>query len=216
MPLQVIRKSAGVGLAVKSKSNQLSKISINAGWDLPSGGGGLLGSLFGGGGAEYDLDIFAAVYEGSRHSDTCFYGNKSGVSGLSHGGDNLTGKDSASAAKISSEGLLNVEKPWLAIDESLVVNFAQLKPGIDTIFVGINIYEASSRKQSFENVKNAFLCISDADGKPLYLFDVSKRTSTGLIAIKITKQADGDWQVTNLDLDVNGNISQIVRFANTL
>src|SRR5689334_11347333 len=82
-----------------TKSNPgLSRILVGLGWDpVKSGGGGLFGSLFGGGNtANVDCDASVIMLGANErlqsNNDVIYFGNlKSQNGSVQHSGDNLTG-----------------------------------------------------------------------------------------------------------------------------
>ncbi len=126
----------------------LSKIMVGLGWDpVQQKGGGLLGSLFGGGGSGGNVDCDASVLmldENGKvkgNSDVIYFGNlKSRDGSIQHSGDNLTGDGAGD-------------------DEQVFVELAQVPASVHKLVFVVNIYDAIKRKQHFGMIQNAFIRI---------------------------------------------------------
>lgn len=133
-----------------SKDNVgLSKVVVGLGWDEAPGsqlGGGILGSLFGGGSQAIDCDASAILLQDGKlrdNKDIVYFGNLKHSSGtVQHMGDNLTG---------AGEG----------DDEQIVIDLASIPTKYDKIVITVNIYQAVKRKQHFGMIQNAFVRIVD-------------------------------------------------------
>lgn len=126
----------------------LTKILVGLGWDPVEnrGGGGLFGSLFGGGGgANIDCDASVIMLsEGDKlksNSDVIYFGNlKSSDGSVQHTGDNLTGDGDGD-------------------DEQINVDLSRVPSHIQKLVFVVNIYDCVKRKQHFGMIKNAFIRI---------------------------------------------------------
>ncbi|MCE4047308.1 MULTISPECIES: TerD family protein [Bacillaceae] len=127
----------------------LSKIMVGLGWDpvQQKGGGGLFGSLFGGGGSGGNVDCDASVLmldENGKvkgNSDVIYFGNlKSRDGSVQHSGDNLTGDGAGD-------------------DEQVFVELSRVPASVHRLVFVVNIYDAIKRKQHFGMIQNAFIRI---------------------------------------------------------
>jgi stress response protein SCP2 len=212
MNLSVQPKVASSGLNVKPKS-LLEEIRIKAGWDeVSASGGGFFGAFKAAIKSNVDVDIFAGSFDDAgRIVDKCFYGQKSACNGaIRHSGDNLTGKDDPNAEKISSEGLTSVNKAVLFIDEQLTIKLQDLPSNVTKIVVGLNIYQAKERNQSFDSIRNCFMAIADGNNTNQALIDLGNKSGTGFIAIKIVKDDAGTWTMVNIDQETNGTVGEVI------
>ena len=124
---------------------------VGLGWDPVQSGGGILKSLFGGGGSSVDCDasVFMLNSEGRLESikDLVYFGNlKSPCKSVVHTGDNLTGDGDGD-------------------DEQILVNLDKVPSHISRLLFVVNIYNCVSRKQHFGMIKNAFIRVVDSSTK---------------------------------------------------
>lgn len=127
----------------------LSKIFIGLGWDpVKKGGSGLLGGLFGGGGAEIDCDASVILLDANNKiaekNDLIYYGNLSSKCGsICHTGDNLTGEGDGD-------------------DEQVIVELSKVPNNYQKLVFVVNIYQCEQRKQDFGQIQNAFIRVVNA------------------------------------------------------
>lgn len=159
----------------------LKKLSIGLGWDVKQGSG-----------AAFDLDAFALLLMAGKFTDPknlIYFNNKVGV-GILHHGDNLTGAGDGD-------------------DETISLELATLTS--EEIILGVNIYQADTRKQNFGQVKNAFIRAYDAETKQeLAKYDLSEDSSsaTGFVLGRVYKH-NGEWKFEAVGTAKNGNLAQI-------
>lgn len=131
-----------------TKSNPgLSRILIGLGWDPVQRGGGLLGSLFGGGTPNIDCDASVIMLGENdkiqNNQDVVYFGNlKSRCGSVQHSGDNLTGEGDGD-------------------DEQIMVDLSRVPATIHKLVFIVNIYDAVKRKQHFGMIQNAFIRIEN-------------------------------------------------------
>lgn len=161
-------------------------------------------------GAAFDLDAFGIVLKegkvlnGNVGSLLYFGSPKTGNpaneketaildKALVYTGDNLTGEGEGD-------------------DERILVEFAKLPADATEIVLGMNIYEAGSRKQNMGMVDGAFIRAADAatENTDICKYDLSEdfSTATGAIAGKLYKK-DGEWRFQALGTAVAGSIADI-------
>lgn len=133
-----------------SKDNAgLAKIIVGLGWDevKQSGGGGLLGAIFGSGSQAIDCDASAILLKNGKlvdNTDLVYFGNLTHKSGtVKHQGDNLTGAGDGD-------------------DEQIIIDLSSVPAEYDKIVIIVNIYQAVQRKQHFGLIQNAFIRLVDA------------------------------------------------------
>ena len=149
----------------------LTKVVVGLGWDVNRYDGG----------DKFDLDASAFMLgaNGKVRSDAdfIFYGNKNGQ-GVTHTGDNTTGEGDGD-------------------DEQITVDLDKLDSDVDKIVFVVNIYMAKMRRQSFGDVKNAFIRLVDENtGAELFRYNLSDGSVdkvAGLIFAELYKHND-EWK----------------------
>ncbi|UYO35926.1 TerD family protein [Bacillus zhangzhouensis] len=124
----------------------LTNILVGLGWDPVSQGGGFLGKLFGGGGADVDCDASVLMLKNDKfteNKDLIYFGNlKSKCGSVEHTGDNLTGEGDGD-------------------DEQVLVNLSKVPGTVNKLVFVVNIYDALRRNQHFGMIQNAYIRIVD-------------------------------------------------------
>ncbi|QLY34260.1 TerD family protein [Nocardia huaxiensis] len=144
----------GGNVSLSKQAPNLSKVAVGLGWDVRTTTG-----------ADYDLDASALVCGSNMRvlSDAhfVFYNNLRSPEGtIEHTGDNLDG---------SGEG----------DDEVINVDLGAMPPTITNIFFPVSIHDAENRRQSFGQVRNAYIRVVDAvTGSELARFDLTEDAST--------------------------------------
>ncbi|WP_170007085.1 TerD family protein [Bacillus fonticola] len=150
----------------------LSRVLVGLGWDpVETRGGGLFGSLFGGGGGQ-NVDCDASVLmldENDKVRTTnqvIYFGNlKSECGSIVHTGDNLTGDGDGD-------------------DEQLYVELNKVPSNIQKLVFVVNIYDVVKRKQHFGMIKNAFIrVVNPANNDTLLRYNLSEDYSGKLSLI---------------------------------
>lgn len=127
----------------------LAKIIVGLGWDevQQSGGGGLLGALFGSSQQAIDCDASAIMLKNGKFvdkDDLVYFGNLKHKSGtVNHQGDNLTGAGDGD-------------------DEQIIIDLSRVPAEYDKIVIVVNIYQAVQRRQHFGLIQNAFIRLVDS------------------------------------------------------
>ncbi|MDR1976064.1 MAG: TerD family protein [Campylobacteraceae bacterium] len=158
----------GQGVSLKKSENDLSTVTIGLGWDVKEEKKGFIAALLGGGGQNDDYDLDAVAFlchsDGKIHNagnnnlvggDIVFFNNlrhSSGAIWLT--GDNRTG---------AGEG----------DDEQIIVKLNDLPAQFAKIVFVVQIYQGIQKRQSFGNIKNAFIRAVDGKGKEMVRFDLS-------------------------------------------
>ncbi|MGR7001479.1 TerD family protein [Yinghuangia aomiensis] len=149
-----LSKGGNVSLTKEAAGGTLSAIVVGLGWDLRTTTG-----------EDFDLDASAIVVNqtGRVASDQhfVFFNNTATPDGnVQHTGDNKTGEGEGD-------------------DEQIKVNLAGLPEDIDKIVFPVSVYDAENRKQSFGQVRNAFIrIVNAADNTELARYDLSEDAST--------------------------------------
>lgn len=181
----------------------LSKIMVGLGWDPieNKGGGGLLGSLFGGGGgANVDCDASVIMLGENdklrNNSDVIYFGNlKSSDGSVQHTGDNLTGEGDGD-------------------DEQINVDLSRVPSHVQKLVFVVNIYDAVKRKQHFGMIRNAYIRIVNPMGREELIHynltdDYSGKTS--LVVGELYRHGT-DWKFAAVGTGTNApGLSDVVR-----
>ncbi|MEV0359160.1 TerD family protein [Nocardia sp. NPDC050697] len=144
----------GGNVSLSKQAPNLTKVSVGLGWDVRTTTG-----------ADYDLDASALATGPNLKvlSDLhfVFYNNLRSPEGtIEHTGDNLTGEGDGD-------------------DETINVDLAATPPHITNIFFPVSIHDADARGQSFGQIRNAYIRVTDAvTGAELARYDLSEDAST--------------------------------------
>lgn len=165
----------GQKVSLTKEAPQAHRILVGLGWDARKKG-------FFGGGHEFDLDASCFALRDGRltsKKDICYFGNREVMNrAIYHHGDNLTGEGEGD-------------------DEQITVNLDQLDANVDKIVFVVNIYMAKMRRQSFGDVKNAFIRLVDENtGTELFRYNLSDGSVdkvAGLIFAELYKY-NGEWK----------------------
>ena len=140
----------------------LAKIIVGLGWDpIKSGGGSLLGGLFGSGPKNIDCDASVFMLDANqklaKQKNLIYFGNLTSPCGsVKHSGDNLTGQGDGD-------------------DEQIQVDLSKIPSDVHRLVFVVNIYDCVKRKQHFGMIKNAFIrVVSSANGQELCKFNLSE------------------------------------------
>lgn len=148
-----LAKGGNVSLT-KEAGGSLTSVLVGLGWDVRTTGG-----------ADFDLDasVLMCGDSGKVLSDShfVFYNNLTSPDGsVEHTGDNLTGEGEGD-------------------DESLIVKLVDVPAECVRIVVPVTIHDAEGRRQSFGQVRNAFIrIVNRANDAELARFDLSEDAST--------------------------------------
>lgn len=168
----------------------LSEMHIGLGWDIAKPKG--LSGLFGGGGANFDLDASVVVLDEADAGLELVYFGKTKGSGILHHGDNLTG---------AGEG----------DDEVIDVTLTQLHTQAAKLRFVVNIYDADKRKQKFGQVENAFIRVVDKrNNQEVCRYNLNKDfpEATGMFIGEIYKH-NGEWKFAALEEGFTGGLQTV-------
>ncbi|NKY39314.1 TerD family protein [Cellulomonas septica] len=144
----------GGNVSLTKAAPGLTAVVVGLGWDLRTTTGD-----------DFDLDASAIVVgaDGKVLSDKhfVFFNNLTSVDGsVQHLGDNLTGEGEGD-------------------DEQIKVDLASVPAEADKIVFPVSIYDAENRRQTFGQVRNAFIrVVNQADNAELARYDLSEDAST--------------------------------------
>ena len=128
----------------------LNKMRVAAGWDVNRGTTGL----------DYDLDLCAILLDNKgklvKSINNCVYYGSKTSKGIRLDGDNLTGEGDGD-------------------DENIFVTLDKIPSEVDKIVFNVVIYEAKSRKQSFQYVENAYVrIVNEQSGIEICKYNLSE------------------------------------------
>jgi tellurium resistance protein TerD len=163
--------SKGGNVSLTKTAPNLTNALIGLGWDARSTTG-----------ADFDLDASALLLatNGKVLSDQhfVFFNNLRSPDGsVEHTGDNLTGEGEGD-------------------DEVIKVNLPGVPPQVDKIVFPVSIYDAESRRQSFGQVRNAFIRVVDANtNAEITRYDLTEdaSTETAMVFGELYRNA-GEWK----------------------
>ncbi len=163
--------SKGGNVSLTKAAPGLTAVVVGLGWDVRTTTG-----------TDYDLDASAilAGADGRVLSDShfVFFNNLRSPDGsVEHLGDNLTGEGDGD-------------------DEQVQVDLASVPAEVQRIVFPVSIYDAEARRQSFGQVRNAFIRVVDkANGNELARYDLSEDASTETAMVYGELYRNGtDWK----------------------
>lgn len=176
-----LQKGQKISLTKESGSN-LTKVVMGLGWDAlqaPAKSGGLLGGLFGGGGAassnEIDLDASVVLFnEQNQAVDVVYFGQlKSKDGSITHTGDNRTGAGDGD-------------------DEQIIVDLSRVPDSIKSLVFTVSSYTG----QSFNSVQNAYCRLVDGSNQnEVARYTLSAQGAhTAQIMAKLYRH-NGEWKM---------------------
>ena len=144
----------GGNLSLTKEAPGMTKVLVGLGWDARSTDG-----------TEFDLDASAFLLKADgkvrADSDFIFYNQLKSVDGsVEHTGDNRTGDGDGD-------------------DEAIKVDLSKIPADIHKIAFTVTIHEAEARRQSFGQVRNAFIRIVNQDNNSeVARYDLAEDAST--------------------------------------
>ncbi|MGY1884136.1 TerD family protein [Blastococcus sp. SYSU DS0753] len=180
--------SKGGNVSLTKEAPGLTAVLVGLGWDARTTSG-----------ASFDLDASALLVDvtGKVLSDEhfVFFNNLTSPDGsVEHTGDNLTGEGDGD-------------------DESIKVDLARVPSSVDKIVFTVSIYEAESRRQSFGQVRNAYIRVmNQADGVEITRYDLSEdaSTETAMIFGEVYRHG-GDWKFRAVGQGYQSGLAGIAR-----
>ncbi|MGL4972647.1 MAG: TerD family protein [Culicoidibacterales bacterium] len=196
--MSVLNLQKGAVLDLTKKDPALNNILVGVGWDIakPKAAGGFFGNLFAAAPADFDLDLFALQLDanGKLLTDGVVYYAKQKHQGIFLHGDNLTG---------AGEG----------DDEKISVDLSKVIPTCAKIVIGVAIYSANARKQSFSQVQNAYVRLVDETkgNSEICRFNLTEQggDNTAIVMADLTRTGS-DWSFQAIGNYVMGDIAVVM------
>jgi tellurium resistance protein TerD len=152
--MRSVSLSKGGNVSLSKAAPNLTAVTVGLGWQLRQTSG-----------ADYDLDASAIVVDdrGRVLSDGYFVFFNNLVSpdgGVQHLGDNLVGGGGGD-------------------DEQITIDLRLLTPQATKVVFAVSIYEADARRQTFGQVRDAFIRVVDTNtGAEIARYDLTEDAST--------------------------------------
>lgn len=189
MAVNVTKVEKGGNVNLSKNSPNMTKVLVGLGWDPRTTDG-----------QPFDLDASAIVCGAGNKvlSDEhfVFFNNLSDPEGsVVHQGDNLTGEGDGD-------------------DEQLIVDLTKVNPNAEKIVVIVSIYDAEARNQSFGQVSNSYIRLTDNDN-PLgeeVRYDLGEDASTerSMVFAEIYKN-NGDWKFRAIGQGYGEGLAGVIR-----
>ena len=180
--------SKGGNVSLTKEAPGMTKAVIGLGWDSNSFTG-----------SEFDLDAQAIMVgaDGKVPNDGYFvFFNqlKSPEGSVEHTGDNRTGEGEGD-------------------DEAINVNLATIPTEIEKVVFTVAIYDADTRKQSFGQVRNAFIRVVNAEGNTeVARYDLTEDASTETAMVFGELYRNGsDWKFRAVGQGYKGGLAPLAR-----
>ena len=178
--------SKGGNLSLTKEAPGMTKVLVGLGWDTRSTDG-----------ADFDLDASAFLLKADgkvrADSDFIFYNQLKSVDGsVEHTGDNRTGEGDGD-------------------DEAIKVDLSKVPADIDKIAFTVTIHEAETRRQSFGQVRNAFIRIVNQDSNvEVARYDLAEDASTETAMIFAELYRHGtEWKFRAVGQGFNGGLKPL-------
>ena len=183
-----ISLTKGSNVNLSKDAPGLTSALLGLGWDARSTDG-----------AAFDLDASALMLgaDGKVRSDAdfVFYGNPATADGaVKHHGDNLTGEGDGD-------------------DEQVTINLASVPADVERVALVVSIYDADERGQTFGQVRNAYIRLSNGDtGTEEFRYDLSEdySTETAIIFAEVYRNG-GDWKFKAIGQGFNNGLAGVAR-----
>jgi tellurium resistance protein TerD len=180
--------SKGGNVSLTKEAPGLTAALVGLGWDARTTSG-----------AAFDLDASALLVNtgGKVLSDQhfVFYNNLTSPDGsVEHTGDNLTGEGEGD-------------------DETIKVDLPRVPVDVDKIVFTVSIYDAEGRRQSFGQVRNAYIrIVNEADGAEVARYDLSEdaSTETAMIFGEVYRH-NGEWKFRAVGQGYTSGLAGIAR-----
>ncbi len=164
------------------KAGGLATVAMGLGWDVRKAKG--LFGLFGGGGADIDLDASCLMFgaDGRLIDQVWFRQLASRCGHIVHSGDNRTGAGDGD-------------------DETITVDLARLSSEVRTLMFTVNSFQGDT----FERIENASCrLVDDASGRELARYDLSGAgPHTGQVMARLSRGLAG-WEMTAIGTRTSG------------
>ncbi|OZY36048.1 chemical-damaging agent resistance protein C [Pseudomonas lundensis] len=176
----------GGNLSLTKEAPGMTKVLVGLGWDARSTDG-----------QDFDLDASAFLLKADgkvrADSDFIFYNQLKSVDGsVEHTGDNRTGEGDGD-------------------DEAIKVDLSKIPADIHKIAFTVTIHEAEARRQSFGQVRNAFIRIVNQDTNVevgRYDLDEDASTETAVIFGELYRHGT-EWKFRAVGQGFNGGLKPL-------
>ena len=176
----------GGNLSLTKEAPGMTKVLVGLGWDARSTDG-----------TEFDLDASAFLLKADgkvrADSDFIFYNQLKSVDGsVEHTGDNRTGEGDGD-------------------DEAIKVDLSKIPADIHKIAFTVTIHEAEARRQSFGQVRNAFIRIVNQDNNSeVARYDLAEdaSTETAMIFAELYRHGS-EWKFRAVGQGFNGGLKPL-------
>ena len=176
----------GGNLSLTKEAPGMTKVLVGLGWDTRSTDG-----------VDFDLDASAFLLKADgkvrADSDFIFYNQLKSVDGsVEHTGDNRTGEGDGD-------------------DEAIKVDLSKIPADIHKIAFTVTIHEAEARRQSFGQVRNAFIRIVNQDTNVevgRYDLDEDASTETAVIFGELYRHGT-EWKFRAVGQGFNGGLKPL-------
>jgi len=178
----------GQRISLAKEGGALTKVTMGLGWDAVQKKKGILGSLFGGGGGQTDIDLDAscAMFDQNKQAvDFVWFRQlKSRDGSIVHTGDNRTG---------AGEG----------DDEQIIVDLSRVPANVAYLVFTVNSFQG----QTFNEVDNAFCRLVDnSTQKEIAKYPLSGGGDfTAMIMAKLYRHQN-EWKMHALGEPTNGKV----------
>ncbi|WP_293913750.1 TerD family protein [Deinococcus sp.] len=185
MPITLAK---GGNLSLSKQDPNLTKAVLGLGWDVRSTDG-----------QDFDLDasafLLTAAGKVRADSDFIFYNQmRSSDGSVEHTGDNRTG---------AGEG----------DDEQIKIDLSRVSADVQTVSFTVTIHDAEARRQSFGQVRNAFIrLLNEQTGAEIVRFDLGEdfSTETAVIFAEVYRNA-GEWKFRAVGQGFAGGLGALAR-----
>ena len=185
MPITLAK---GGNLSLSKQDPNLTKAVLGLGWDVRSTDG-----------QDFDLDasafLLTAAGKVRADSDFIFYNQmRSSDGSVEHTGDNRTGAGDGD-------------------DEQIKIDLSRVPTDVQTVSFTVTIHDAEARRQSFGQVRNAFIrLINEQTGAEIVRFDLGEdfSTETAVIFAEVYRNA-GEWKFRAVGQGFAGGLGALAR-----
>jgi len=180
--------SKGQTISLEKSGGGISRLHLGLGWDPVQKKKGLLGSLFGGGGGDIDLDASCIVVDAQKNVlDVVWFQSLNSKDGaIAHSGDNLTGEGDGD-------------------DESIKVDTTALNPAAQHLIFLVS----SFRGQTFDEVENAFCrVLDDSDNSELCRYTLAEKGSNTGVVMGVLSRSGSGWSFKAVGAPADGRTAK--------
>ena len=175
----------------------MNALTAGGGWDINAGNAG-----------SYDLDIMAFYLK--NDADTTKYPHGKFASSYGKEGIAYFGHMKIAGLQLDKDNLTGAGE---GDDERIFIDLSAIPADVDAVMLGVNIYDAKAKAQSFGMVKNAFMRIYDtaAPQKEHVRYDLTEdySSNTAVLFGKLYRH-NGEWKFQALGIGTNGDINEIL------